>query len=105
MFRTNTSKTKKKTKNKTKTKKKKGKKARNVSKNLRVTRKKKLLLIGQSDCDQSEPCKSDLKKTFLETRRLYRKKFTVIGCKTVQVAGNGVTIHGFTLRNRALLWQ
>ncbi len=39
------------------------------------------------------------------TPQLYDKKYIVNGCKSVQVAGNDVTMCGFPWGNGTLLWQ
>ncbi len=57
-----------------------------------------MLLIGQSNSDQSEPCKSDLKTTWRQQPQLYGRKYIANGCKTTQVASiNGVTVRDFSL--------
>ncbi len=66
-----------------------------------------MCLIGQSHFYHSSPC--NLKTTWQRHHNsMYHvcgKKLIVNGCKTVQVAGNGVTMHGFPWGNLALLWQ
>ncbi len=51
------------------------------------------LLIGQRNSNQSEPCRSERTQHGGNTITLWQKCI-VNGCKIVQVASNGVTMHG-----------
>ncbi len=74
-------------------------------KGLKRSRKICTLLIGQSHFDQLQPCKSDLKAIWQQHLHSTAKVPLLMDIKTVQVAGNGVTMRGYPWGNSALLWQ